>query len=40
MFVFKKADKDVVDEKEAKVYERVAFTAAAMFAFFAIIRVA
>jgi hypothetical protein len=40
MFVFKQAEKEKVDAKAAATYQGVALTAAAVFAFFAVIRVA
>lgn len=40
MFVFKRADKEKADAKEAATYQSVALTAAAVLAFFAAIRAA
>jgi hypothetical protein len=40
MFVFKKAEKDKADAKEAATYQQVALTAAVVFALFAAIRAA
>ena len=39
MFVFKKSKADAAAQREVKVYSEVATTAAAMFLFFAAIRV-
>ncbi len=40
MFVFKRADNEKANAKEAATYQQVALTAAAMFAFLAAVRAA